>query len=194
MALRVSGILGLIDFCFFFFFKFFVAVSIIEKQKKCLKMGKIYLQWTAHSFVVTIIAYSNVFPHFGRYIESPDFIGDGWVLYNTAIHVYLVAEKYARVSITRSGSSANDARCFPYVAVIIVNIDHLGLSEALASYDVEWILPDDRAMTGRAFGWKIVRHRLPVATFALLTAVWSWIIIRKEYVYPSSRSQPQAGQ
>lgn len=90
--------------------------------------------------------HSDVLPNFGRHVERPDFVRHRRVLYNPAVHEYLVAEEHARVSITGQRSLSLDVRSFPNVPVVVINVYHLSTVEAFAADNVQRILPNDRTV------------------------------------------------
>ena len=110
-----------------------------------------HLERTTHSLAVTTVAYSDVFPKFRRYVEGPEFVGYRRILNDSAVHVDLVAEQYARMSVSWNWKIAYHVRSFPDVTIVIVYIYHLRSTKALSSYHIEGISPDDGAVAGGAF-------------------------------------------
>lgn len=85
---------------------------------------------------MTAIVHGDILPDLGGYVECPDLVGHGGVLQGTAIHEYLVAKEYARVSVTRQRCTTLDMRRLPDIAVIIIHVYHLGTVETLAANHV----------------------------------------------------------
>ena len=117
----------------------------------------------------------HVLPELGRHVESPDLVGHCRVINDPTVHVDLIPEQHARVSVSRQWLSTGDVGRLPDVAVVVVHVDHLGTMEALTANDVERVLPDDGTVACRALRRQVVVvHCVPVAVLGRLVAVRAW--------------------